>query len=310
MIIRVDGHEIPVLTEADLADEDRAAFANPVSAQIDASGYLEARLPGSNEKATMYDVNASDMAMDFTLVRPPGGEIPMSLSSLRPMRVEGRENPQADALHQVRLFHAVGSVTVAGGHVEMAMRKVLVSLRGGENEDLAGTEMPAEWSRLHAELEDLCADESTELKRSVKNLLGQAESAGMRETRNHIVHGYWWLIPMSERLYCARYFHPKSGLAPTNSRPKAEELQKFAGELFAFAAQLEALVTPEWPLAIVPALGDYRGTGPSGDIELHERLDDQTTKSTDLRVSKSTKPKPGQKPMAARKKGDGRRKRR
>jgi hypothetical protein len=48
----------------------------------------------------------------------------------------------------------------------MAMRKVIVSLRGAENEDLAGTEMPAEWSRLDAELEKLCADESTELQRS------------------------------------------------------------------------------------------------------------------------------------------------
>jgi hypothetical protein len=132
-----------------------------------------------------------------------------------------------------------------------------------------------------------------------KSLLDQAETAALREARNNIVHGYWWLIPMSDRLYCARYFHPKSGLAPANAQPKAEELQKLAGKLFAFAAQLEALVTPDWPLAIVPALGDYRGTGPSGDIELRERLDDRTTKSIDLRVSKSTKPKPGQKPAAA-----------
>lgn len=308
MFLNVDGHAIPIFTEADFADdEERAAFDKSVTGTSDPSGHLEVTLVGSDEKATMYDVHASTdsgVVLDYTLVRPPGGAVPMSISSLRPFRVKGREDHQADALHQVRLFHAVGSVAVAGGHVEMAMKRVLVSLLGGQNHDLA--DVPADWSRLQSELERLSRKAETGLQAAVIELLSGHEATHLRESRNNVIHGYWWLIPMGrDELVVSRYFRPNAQQQPANSHPSAATLQKLAGRLFAFAGRLEALVTPEWPLAIVPALGSF-----SGDVTLRERLDDQTTKSSDLRPSNTSKPRPGQKPASNRNGSHGKRKKR
>ena len=310
MFLHVDGHKIPVLTQDDLKDDDaHAAFGTPTHATSDASGHMEALLPGSSEKATMYDVSTTDprVKIDYTMVRPPGRGTPMNMASLRPMRAEGREDGPSDTLHQIRLFHAVGSVAVASGHVEMAMRKVLVSLKGGQNADLADRDIPADWNQLHTKLKALCRTGQTELQRSVELLLDEAERSKIRDSRNHVIHGYWWLVAMGDDFVAGRYFHPAAKLPPAILHGSASQMQELAGKLFAFAARLEALVTPDWPIAIVPALGDYRG--PSGsDIALRERLDDATTKSDELRVvAKSTKPKPGQKPVRSRK---GTRKRR
>ena len=117
----------------------------------------------------------------------------MDIASLRPLRVHGTQNHAVDALHQIWLFHAIGSVTVASSHVEMAMRKVLVSLRGGQNHDLSGDDIPAEWSRLHEALDTVCKTDVTDLKTKLKTLLDEAESAKLRERRNDLIHGYWWL---------------------------------------------------------------------------------------------------------------------
>lgn len=301
MIIRVDGHDIPIVSDADLAKltpEEQAQYRTVVQADI-TNNSLNATLVSDETKAIMYDVRGKippGVDLDFTMVRPPTSGPELAIPSLRPLRVVGRTDHAADALHQVRLFNAVGAVTVAGGHVEMAMRKVFVSLRGGVNRDLAGEDIPAEWSRLHEALLKLCESNTNEIATKLKALLEDAETKNLRESRNDIIHGYWWLIPMQDDvLTLARYFHPKAKQSPANSHPKTEQMQKFAQRLFEFAAKLEALVTPEWPIAIVPALGAW--SPPAEVVELQSRADDQETKPSDLRVSKkTTPPKPGQKP--------------
>ena len=76
MIIRVDGNEIPVLTEADMSnmtDEQRAQFKQPVRATV-TNGHMEVTLVGDTDKATMYDVKGQfnpKATLDFAMVRPP-----------------------------------------------------------------------------------------------------------------------------------------------------------------------------------------------------------------------------------------------
>jgi hypothetical protein len=100
------------------------------------------------------------------------------------------------------------------------MRKVLVSLRGGQNNDLAGDDIPAEWSRLHDELTKLCRSGEADRQCAVNTLLAEAEKAKWPESRNNVVHGYWWLVPMGEEFVMARYFHQRQiKLQRTRTRP-------------------------------------------------------------------------------------------
>jgi hypothetical protein len=304
MQIRVDGHDIPVLTLDDLDEEDKAAYAEPVKATISVPGGLEgAILPYSPDKAVMYDV-ASEIpngpVLDFTLVRPPGDDPTMALPSLRPLRAVGRENPVADIRHQVSLFHAVGAVTVAGGHVEMAMRRVYVSLTGGKNEDLDSA--PTLWADLDKKLAKLCQQEpEAGIRPKLRELLAAAEAEKLRDKRNTIIHGYWWLIPMdAEHVWSARY-HTGSE-PPANGYAKPGDLLRLAERLFELAASFEALVTLDWPLAIVPALGQVHA---SESIELHERADNETAISPaaqDDSAKQRAKPPPKQKPRDKRRK--------
>jgi len=315
VIIRVDGHDIPILSEGDLSNltaEERTLFRTVVHADIEGSSF-NATLVADDSKSVTYDVRGKlppNVLLDFTLVRPPTAGANLDIPSLRPLRAVGRVDHSADALHQVRLFNAVGAVTVAGGHVEMAMRKVFVSLRGGVNRDLAGEDIPAEWSRLHEALLKLCESSTNDIATKLKALLDEAEADSLRESRNDIIHGYWWLIPMQDDVATvARYYHPKSKQAPGNAYPTYEQLQEVSGRLFELASKLEALVTPEWPIAIVPALGEW--SPPADVVELQSRADDQETKPSDLRVSnKTTPPKAGQTPTGTSRSSKSKRRKR
>lgn len=307
MFLHVDGHAIPLFTDEDIPDDDesRAEHNKTVTMPL-GDGAINAVLPGSLDKAIPYTVSAgsaSRLLSDYTLVRPPGCD-DMNLASMRPFRIKGKPDHRADTLHQVKLFHAVGSVSVAGGHVEMAMKRVLVTLRGGKNTDLAGADVPAEWSVLQDTLKKASNPQLTDLQKAVFELLSGDVVTTMRDGRNDVVHGYWWLIPMGTTgLVSSRYYRPKANQAPAQIHPTVEMLQQLATDLFDFADALEALVTPYWPLAIVPGLERFD----KGDVELVGRSDEHRTNSVDLRPPEPGKPKPGQRP--ARSSGRSKRKR-
>jgi hypothetical protein len=311
MLVHVDGHAIPLFTDADIpADaESHEEYNKIVDTPLGDGGAISAVLPGSLDKAIPYTFltkSGTRVLADCTFIQPPGAD-DMNLASMRPVRIVGKPNRQADALHQVRLFHAVGSVAVAGGHVEIAMKRVLVTLRGGRNSDLAGADVPAEWSLLEDKLKKASKPKQTALQKSVFELLSGAEVPNLRDGRNDVVHGYWWLIPMgSDGLVSSRYYRPKKyqQQAPAQIHPTFEMLQQLAQDLFDLAHELEALVTPHWPLAIVPGLKRFD----DGDIELDSRADRHRTNSGDLRLPEPHKPKPGQRPEAPR--GRNKRKRR
>ncbi|MFA4081889.1 hypothetical protein [Mycobacteroides salmoniphilum] len=299
MFLRVDGHEIPLFTDADVPGdaESHKEFGKHLTTPCADDGAISAVLPGSFDKAipyTFWQGSDTNVLMDCTVVHPPGGD-DMNIASMRPVRLKNRPNGQTDALHQVQLFHAVGSVTVAGGHVEMAMKRVLVTLRGGKNSDLAAADVPAEWSTLEDRLLKSSKAQQTDLQRAVYDIVSKPEVAGLRDGRNDVVHGYWWLIPIgTAQLVSSRYYRPKANQPqdPAQMHPTLEMLQRLASDLFELAHALESLVTPYWPLAIIPGMERFG----RGDFELESRADKQRTSSARLRLPEADKPKPGQRP--------------
>lgn len=275
MIFRIDGHEIPVATADDFTDDELAAHGTRRNWDLDAAGHTEVFIPGHVPGKSVPFVlsNGGDPGpgyASFTVVPPvDDGDSELDMASLRPVRVAGHDSAIADREHQRRLFNAVGAVTVAGGHVEMALRKVLVSLNGWRNEDLARKDVALDWSALHAKVETLCEGNSSDLAQSVVELL-KTEAAGLRDARNNIVHSYWWLPALdSGELWSGRYYN--KGREPVTIVDTADSLCGLAEKLFDFAAELEALVADHWPLAIVPAVDSSElGQGP---VDLVARFD-------------------------------------
>lgn len=298
VFLHIDGHAIPIFTEADVPDdaESRKEF-NKIVTKPCGDGAISEVLPGSLNKAipyTFWQGSDTNVVTDCTVVHPPGSD-DMNIASMRPVRLKRKPNRQADALHQVQLFHAVGSVTVAGGHVEMAMKRVLVTLRGGKNSDLAAADVPAEWSVLEDKLKKAAKPQETDLQSEVFELLSRPEVADLRNGRNDVVHGCWWLIPMGTAGFVSsRYYRPRGNQPqdPAQIHTTLQTLQHLADDLFELAHGLDALVAPYWPLAIVPG---EQGFG-RGDIDVESRADKHRTNSAHLRLPEPDKPKPGQRP--------------
>ncbi|WP_344255701.1 hypothetical protein [Mycolicibacterium llatzerense] len=306
MFLHVDGHALPLFTDSDVPQdaESRREYNKVFDIAGGEGGTFTADLPGSTNRYIPYTLEhavdtdtGTKVLSNYTFVQPPGGD-DMNIASIRPVRIMSKPNRQADRLHQVRLFHAVGSVTVAGGHVEMAMKRVLVTLRDGKNSDLAAADVPADWSALEDKLTKAAKPQETPLQKAVFELLTRAGVNELREGRNDVVHGHWWLIPMgTDGLVSSRYYRPKKDQQqdPAQTHPTLQRLQQLASDLFDLAHELDALVTPHWPLAIVPGLERFG----AGDIALDSRPDRHRTKSTDLRLPEPDKPKPGQRPAAS-----------
>lgn len=306
MILRIDGHEIPVADLADLTEDELAEHQKAYTAEPDESGHFEVKLPYSSApgKATLIHAQHGGDATGgatFSIVRPPGDDPHLHLASLRPVWMEGRNHTWADRKHQRRLFHAVGAVAVAGGHVEMALRKVLVTMTGGQNTKLASKDIPTEWKALEDKIRKLCKNNSSELSQNVLDHFAVADKMGFRTIRNDIVHGCWWLVPVGpdELLWSGRYY--AGGKQPPGSvHGSPEQLYSVADKLFHFAAELESFVTPYWPMAIVPTPDSFPND-PDAVVDLTARihsvapLNDDGAPST-RQSSAASKPKPGQKP--------------
>lgn len=303
MLLRIDGHEIPIATADDPTDEELAAHNTRRVWDPDNAGHVEmvvptGSTPGKSVPFNMQHGDDKSRGASFTIVPPVGDDDQeLDLASLRPVRVVGHNYAKADRKHQRRLFLAVGAVTVAGGHVEMALRKVLVALTGGENKDLASKDVPADWNVLHKKISKLCEIDASELAQRVAEYLNAAETAGLRDTRNNIVHSNWWLTAFdSGELWSGRYH--RGGKQPMCISDTAENLYKIADKMFDFAASLESLVTPRFALAIVPAAPTPHNQGVISLVARIDRIDElaDNNETHGPDASAAAKPKPGQKP--------------
>ena len=299
MKIRVDGHNFELLGEADLSEEELAQFS-ATRAELE-DGHMSVQLVGDADKAVLYDVNIHTNApsgrpasrLKYTLLRPPG-ENDMNLSELRPMQIAGQPVPESQIEYQAKLFYAVGAIAVAGAHVELAMRKVYLSLSGG-NRNLASVEVSKMWQVLENKLRQLC-DDSTDVRKELKKILDWSNKKNLSTFRNHAVHGYWWLFDIDGMFHQSRYH------VATNREPKQpsgisinpDDCRKVASNLFMFANRLEALVSSDWPVAIMPVYEDVKG---------EEVIELEPIGMADAReyIRKPVpKPKPGRKPKRRR----------
>ncbi|KLI07887.1 MULTISPECIES: hypothetical protein [Mycolicibacterium] len=242
----IEGHEI------DLADaDDLDGFAGkPISMTFGDGGKISASVPTHPTKSILakFALESENLPKDeyWLLVPPAANRTQLGLSEIRPVRNQWTSN---DIGHQIELFDAIGRIAVFGGHVEMAMKKVLITLRGGDH-DLLDPTLPGDWDGLDKELRKVC-DGSDQTRIDLLQILDDAESAQLRDKRNDAIHGYWWLVRAHNRLINARYYRPKKGTTPLpiSIYNTIEDVRAVSTALYHMADKLEKLVTPHWPIA-------------------------------------------------------------
>jgi hypothetical protein len=242
----IEGHEIEIADDSEVSPEART----PVSMQFGSGEPSSATVPVHPTKSTLakFAMEGENLPREeyMILIPPSANRTQIGLSEIRPFRNAWSTE---DIAHQIELFDAVGRIAVYGGHVEMAMKKVLITLRGGEHNLLDPT-LPGDWDGLEKELRNLC-DGSSQTRIELLQILDDAEEKQLRDKRNDAIHGYWWLVRIHNRLINARYYRPKKGKAPLPNSiyNTADDVRAVGTDLYYMADKLQKLVTPYWPIA-------------------------------------------------------------
>jgi hypothetical protein len=126
MKFEFEGHQIDVAEAEEFGD----LAGKPIPMQFGSDGRLSASIPLHSTKSTLakYAMEGENLPRDeYWLLLPPGADRKhLGLSEIRQLR---RPKWTAkDFGHHIELFDAVGRISVYGGHVEMAMKKVLITL--------------------------------------------------------------------------------------------------------------------------------------------------------------------------------------
>lgn len=109
------------------------------------------------------------------------------LAEARVSRIGGRS--RADREFEQWLYGRIGAAAVAGGRIEAAMKRLVLSMSGTLDPAFADAE--DQWSTLEKKLRS-AAESKGERAAEVIKLLDWGQEHGIREIRNDIVHAYWW----------------------------------------------------------------------------------------------------------------------
>ena len=186
--------------------------------------------------------NGHQLTVDVTL---PTATPTVDLSTVRLGRHGGETN--ADRLFQQRLYARLGAITVASGHAETAMKRLLLLLRGQSEFSRVADKT---WSQLHRCLESERTDADVRRKR-LRRVLKWGEENRVQQRRDNAVHSYWWIFDgcgvMRSRFYRD---HDQNGVTMISS---LDELHEDAELLFEYARRLDDLLGEDWPRAMLPS---------------------------------------------------------
>lgn len=180
---------------------------------------------------------------DMTLPAMDGGSF--DTSTVRLGRHGGAN--EADLAFRARLYSAVGAIAVAGGHVETAMKRLALHLKG---ESSRFSVVDKTWSDLHKIL-TAEGNRQTSLGVALKRDLKWAEENEIKRRRDDAIHANWWNYDGCGVIR-SRFYRKEDGVQLLSS---FDELEKDARLLFEYAGRLDRLLGEQWPRALLPAGG-------------------------------------------------------
>ena len=198
--------------------------------------------PGHNfAYKTEAALGTNRISLEMTL---PSAIAEVNLATVRVGRLGGATD--SDRMFRTRLYAAIGEITVAGGHADTAMMRLLALLSG----DGRFSRVNKTWSTLLKMLGDHCAaaEDDPRLDR-LQQVLGWAETNRVKARRDNAVHAYWWIYEGCG-VVRSRFFYDQEGAVMIGSM---EDLEQDAEMLFEFARQLDELLAEDWPRAMLPS---------------------------------------------------------
>ena len=179
--------------------------------------------------------------LSYDMSLPPN----RSTFDMSTLRIGRHGGPNAeDEAFRVELYRRVGAVTVAGGHVETAMKRLLLLFMG----DVGGfSVVDKTWSDLHKAIEAECTG-ADERRISTAEVLSWGEEHKVKKRRDDVVHAYWWTFAGCGARR-SRFYRKTEG---TTIGAQLEDLDEDASMLFEYAEMLDRLLWTDWPEARLP----------------------------------------------------------
>lgn len=195
--------------------------------------------------STYYEVmerldRRSDLSYDLVL---PGTFSKVDLSTQRIGRHGGAN--EEDLQFRTELYARVGAIAVAGGHVETAMKRLLLVLTAPDEARFSTVDKT--WTRLHADLRAQC-DGTDERRQRLADALDWAEANRIKDRRDDVIHAYWWTFAGcgARRSRFNRGGDGKTILA------ELADLDEDSRLLFEYADRLDLLLANDWVIARLP----------------------------------------------------------
>lgn len=149
------------------------------------------------------------------------------------------------------LYFFIGSITVASGHIEAAMKRLILTLQGNRKRKFSLVDKT--WTDLHKILTNECkkTDGSIQLVKVRKELaahLQWAERRGVKKNRDDFIHGSIcdYAMPV---ILLSRFYRKVDGQEIIF---KMHQIEEVANDLQAYARRLESLLHGIWHEAMLP----------------------------------------------------------
>lgn len=164
------------------------------------------------------------------------------ISSFRYGRLNG--DSVEDIEFREKLYAAVGAVTVASGHAESAMKRVIL-IAEARGETFEHMEKP--WSALVKRLAAIASSDH-EVSKPVRDILEWSNKRDIAGRRNSVVHSYWWHWA-GVGLTRSRFTKDGKTYTVTGNLEDFRTIHRYASLLFEYARRLDNLVLSTWPQA-------------------------------------------------------------
>jgi hypothetical protein len=156
---------------------------------------------------------------------------------------------EEDLLFRRELYEKVGAVVVAAGHVETAMKRLILLLEGEPEAHFSLVDK--NWTDLHNRLRIL-ADGTSERRIELGDALDWAKAEQLKRRRDNVVHSYWWIYAgLGARR--SRFYRRTDG---TTIDATLVDVGEDADLLFEYAERLDALLGSDWIIARLPRMSE------------------------------------------------------
>jgi len=147
----------------------------------------------------------------------PGAREKFDLSTVRVGRHGGVS--EADEGFRRKLYGLIGAITVAGGHVEASMKRLLLLLKGEQG---GFSLVDKTWSDLFKMLLSESRRQGGERRAELKAILEWAEEKKLKDRRDNTIHASWWDFA-GENVIRSRFYRRKDGAQIVGTFAELEE---------------------------------------------------------------------------------------